>query len=498
MVKGAGMALSVRSSGERKLGVIDIGSNSVRLVVFAGPLRSPTSLFNEKSMCGLGRGLVETGRLNEEGVIQAKAALARFAAVAKLMGVNDLDVVATAAVRDAENGRAFVADVERDCGFKIRILSGEQEAELSALGVLSGEPHADGLIGDIGGGSLELIEMNRGRPGGKVTLPLGPFRLQPLVRYEAIRARVNEQLAAVPWLERGRGRSLIVVGGAWRAIARIHMVHSGYPLKVIHLYRVPYAEAVDFTRVLARASREQLARMAGVPRRRADILPLTALVLRRLLKSVEPRDMVFSAYGLREGMQFARLSAEERSEDPLMAFCRDVAGREGRFPEHGAEIERFVAPLFISENAPERRLRIAAAYLSDVAWRAHPDHRGEQAFLRILHAGFAGVTHDERVFLAYAVFARYAGFTDDPLLAEFRRLLTPDAEMRALMIGLALRLAQTLSAGTPGVLAQLKLVPANGRLTLVLPVEWRALNGETIQRRLDVLARAFGLQPVMG
>lgn len=493
------MGSSSRGTGagrETRSAVIDIGSNSVRLVVYAGAGRAPTPLFNEKSMCGLGRGLSETGRLSEDGMRAARDALRRFAAVVGMMGVRDLQVVATAACRDAENGPDFVASIEGETGFKIRILDGEEEAHYSSLGVLAGQPDADGIVGDIGGGSLELIDLTPSGPGTKISLPLGPFRL-PTASYAATKAHIDDALKAVPWIERARGRSLIAVGGAWRAIAKLHMAQSGYPLRIIHHYRLPAAEASEFTRLLGKQSRESLQRLGELPRRRLDVLGPTALVLRRLIKIAQPSELVFSAYGLREGLEYARLSPKERAADPLVAFCRAAARREGRFKEHGRELEDFTAPLFAGEDDAQHRLRIAAALLSDVAWRTHPDHRGEQAFNRILHAPFGGIDHAGRIFIALAVFARYAGSIEDPVTQPLLALLPPEVAQRALHVGLALRLAHTISAATPGILPRLHLVTDGPSLTLDIPQAQAGLVGETVVRRHDALARALGRVPII-
>jgi exopolyphosphatase/guanosine-5'-triphosphate,3'-diphosphate pyrophosphatase len=471
--------------------VIDIGSNSVRLVVFDGPRRSPVPLFNEKVLCGLGRRLAETGRLDESGVALAGAALRRFATLVRLMRVGDLRVVATAAVRDAANGGAFVAEIEKACGFKVRVLSGAEEAGLSALGVVSGIPEADGVMGDLGGGSLELVRLAMGEIGETATLPLGPFRLAGLGGYGAVRDFVDSELKKLGWLDRLKDRRLYLVGGAWRAIARIHMAQTAYPVRVIHHYRLDREVAGDLARLLGRQSKESLARIEGVSRRRVDTLPLAALVLRRLIKLAEPSEVIFSANGLREGLYYAGLAPAERREDPLIAACRDLARRDGRFAEHGPELAEFVAPLAERETAEQQRLRLAAALLSDITWRVHPDHRGEQAFGRILHAPFAGIDHQGRAFLAMIVYARYQGGIDDAVVRPAHQLLDAASLDRALRLGLGLRLAHTLSGGTPDVLVLARLKTTAQRLVLELPPPAEALAGEIVQRRLDTLARAM-------
>ena len=327
---------------EKRYGVIDIGSNSIRLVVFDGLRRVPTPLFNERVMCGLGRGLPDTGRLDAGGIEQALENLARFGLLLRAMEVPHFDVVATAAVRDAEDGGAFVEQVERRCGLRVRVLSGAEEAEMSALGVLSGAPEADGVVGDLGGGSLELVHLTKGVPAEQATLPLGALNLAAAARGRRKRARkiIDGALADLPWLARMRGRTFYAVGGNWRALARAHMAQAGYPLHIVHHYRRPRADLARVAALLSRQSRESLAGMGGVSNRRLDLLPLAALVMHRLLEAAAPRHVVFSANGLREGLAYARLAESERAADPLLDAARDIAARTARFPAHSRELVR--------------------------------------------------------------------------------------------------------------------------------------------------------------
>lgn len=472
-------------------GVIDIGSNSVRLVVFSDPLRMPTAMFNEKVLCGLGRGMGQTGKLDEDGAKQALTAIRRFVALARRMNVRSLQIVATAAVRDAANGPDFVGQIERDTGETVRVLSGQEEATYSAYGVLSGIPDACGVMGDLGGGSLELVALDGHRLGDSVTLPLGPLRIANLDSYPVVKAYIDEKLASVPWLKKWKGKSLYAVGGSWRAIARVHMAQMHSPLHIIHQYTLQRNEAADFTRLLAKQSKESLTRVEGVPRKRQDSLPLAALVMRRLLKILEPKDVVFSANGLREGLAYALLDERQRAEDPLLSTCRHMAERENRFGDHGMEIDRFIAPLFERDTQERQRIRFAAAILADTGWRVHPDYRGEQSLGTILHAPFGAITQSERALLALTVYTRYTGTASDPIAAPAWQLLNAEEIDYAQRVGQALRLAQTLSAGVPGVLADCKLRPNGNSLLLELPAQHAALAGEAVERRVEALGKAF-------
>jgi exopolyphosphatase/guanosine-5'-triphosphate,3'-diphosphate pyrophosphatase len=477
--------------------VVDLGSNSVRLVVYEGHSRNPVAIFNEKAVLRLGRGLQATGRLNEEGMSQAFTVLHRYHAVARAMGASPFEVLATAAVRDARNGPDFVAALRsRLPDVPIRILSGVEEAEHSAMGVLCGIPTADGILADVGGGSLELVRLDRGTRGASHTLSLGAIRLAERANGDAVRARAiaDEDLATVPWLSTGANRDLYLVGGSWRALARIHMVQTGYPLQMVHHYTIGREEARDLTGVIAGAGRRALERLPGLSRRRIDDLPYAAVVLRRVLRATGVRRVVFSASGMREGWFMQRMPEVVRNQDPLLAAGRELAARLGRDPTLPPALLRWTDPLFTQETPEARRLREAACWMSDIGSHDHPEFRAEQAFLRVLRQPGIGLDHHMRAFLALAIAMRYEVDADAVFLRPARLLLDMSSAHRAEMLGVALRLAYTLSAGTPDLLAGTGLVLSGGRLILRLEEDSGVFAGESVMRRLDRLAQAVGLE----
>jgi exopolyphosphatase / guanosine-5'-triphosphate,3'-diphosphate pyrophosphatase len=472
--------------------VIDIGSNSLRLVIYDGVRRSPRPLVNEKVMCGLGRNLEATGKLDPDGVALARANLHRFVTLARDISVRRLDVLATAAVRDASDGKGFVADIERRHRLKVQILSGEQEGRLSACGVLAGIPDAGGIVGDLGGGSAELVPVAGGQVGAAATLPVGPLRLAALADDERkLRDAIDKHLSTVPWLTtKVDGNTFYAVGGAWRALARIHMEQTRYPLHIIQNYTLSRGEAEDFLDLIARLSKKSLEKISTVSRKRLDVVPIAARVLHRLLRRIAPKQLVFSAFGLREGHLYTLLGGDEQRADPLLAGCADAAALNRRFGSDGDELFAWTAPLFANEDGEQRRLRRAAALLSDIAWHEHPDYRAEQALRSVLYMPVAGVDHHGRAYLAATVYARYGG--GDAGGDILRRLLDDDALTEARRTGLALRLGYTLSGGVPGVLARNKITVENGMLVLSLSRDGTRRFGESVQRRLDALGRSFG------
>ncbi len=468
--------------------VVDLGSNSVRLVVFEGRGRNPVAIFNEKAVLRLGRGMTATGRLNEAGVQQALRVMGRYAAVARAMGADPFEVLATAAVRDATNGAEFVAALESHMGgIRVRVLSGAEEAALSSAGVLCGIPGADGLLADIGGGSLELVRLDTGGVRHSATLRLGVIRLAERSEGDLARAReiAEDDLAALPWLNQAADRDLFLVGGAWRALARVHMQHVGYPLHIVHHYTIT-AEAA---RTLAALVLEGPKRG---PRRRAEDLPYAATVLRRLLRQSGARRVVFSANGIREGWFMQQVAPDVRLQDPLLEAAREMAARMGRDATMPPALIAWTAPLAGSDTAETMRLRHAACWMSDIGSHDHPEYRAEQAFWRVLRQPGVGLDHATRAFLALVVALRYEPEPDAAFLGTARALLDPGAIQRAQVLGAALRLAYILSAGTPGLLSATSIRQEPGRLVLRLSGAG-VYAGEGVERRLERLATAMGM-----
>jgi exopolyphosphatase / guanosine-5'-triphosphate,3'-diphosphate pyrophosphatase len=493
----ARLAQNARSE---RIGVIDIGSNSVRMVVYDQLSRAPLPVFNEKALCGLGRSLQETGKLHPEGVTLALESLARFRELAQAMQLRDLYVLATAAVRDASDGAQFVDWVKAKCHLSVRVISGEEEARLSALGVLSGTPSADGVMGDLGGGSLELVGINRRELCEQHTTPLGPLRLMSagmdLARQQA---HVEQYLLQMPWLQNYQGRSFYPVGGAWRSLAKIYIERVGHPVHIVHDFEVEAGHIKTLAQEIMRLRPERLEKdkiINMATKKRRETLPIAAMILERLLSFIQPAQVVFSAFGLREGLIFDLLPPQERAQDPLIQACIGLEHRLGRFGQ-GDILAQWTASLFAHEGEKQYRLRHAACLLSDLGWFEHPDYRAEHAYQRILRMPFAAISHSERVILALAVYGRYGGDFQHHLVQAGRQLVSDKDVAHAALLGQALRLAHSLTGGASGLLARSSLRLGTARLTLLLPTEYRVLAGEASLRRLAPLAQALGRLPAI-
>jgi exopolyphosphatase/guanosine-5'-triphosphate,3'-diphosphate pyrophosphatase len=478
----------------RLIAVVDIGSNSVRLVVYRGLKRSPDNIFNERVLCGLAAGVTATGRMAEDSMAQALAALRRFAHLCRDMQVDQVIAVATAAVRDSANGQAFVQQVRRECGFKVRVLPGLEEAELSAYGVLSGFPGASGVMGDLGGGSLELARIEDGRVSQRVSLPIGPLRLlQGNKSYGPGQVRqISAALAEVEWLQRSPGCEFFMVGGSWRALAHIHILDSDWPLHVLHGYRLGGNKAVRFSNRIAERSVDSLKAAPGVASRRALMLPLSAKILGTVLQIIKAPVVHTSACGLRDGLLYQALPPRVRVDDPLLAHVREFSRRTARFEDHGRLLSKWMDPVFADESENDRRLRRAACHCSDISWNAHPDFKADLAFTRTLVMRYVGVTHPERVQIALSLFIAYGGSLKAKSLKKVLKICRPHEIERAVTHGLAIALGLRLTGGTGEPLKRTALLLQEGRLVLAIPAEGEDLAGGLVMKRLESLAAQLG------
>ncbi len=489
--------MNAGASAARPVAIVDIGSNSVRLVAYERLSRAPTPIFNEKVLCGLGRGVATTGLLGAEPMERALGALRAFKVMCRNLGVEDVRVLATAAARDARNGPAFLEAATAALGAEIELIGGTREAELSALGVSSGFHGADGVVGDMGGGSLELVDVRGAKIGRGVSLPLGGLALLDASRGSPKRASkiVRDALLKAAPIRALEGRTFYAVGGTWRALAKLHMRARNYPLNVMHGYAIPAADALGLGALAERIDGEDLTALAAVASARRPLLAYGAAVLGELVRLGRPREVVVSAMGVREGLLFERLDAAARAEDPLVAAAREINARHARHAGHGPDLcawtDGFYAAAALPETDEDLRLRHAACLLADISWRAHPDHRGDHALSAIANGTYSGVDHAGRAFLALAVSYRHGGGEIDAG-AALRALLTPQRLERARLLGAVLRVGYQLSGAMGGVLPRTALRCSRTRVTLALPSDLTDLASERCMGRLKQLARLVG------
>ena len=478
------------ATDDAHVAVVDLGSNSVRLVVYDRLSRAPFPRFNEKSLCRLGASIDADGDLGERAMDCVVRALERFAAIAQAMDVDKIELLATEAIRRAGNGEAFRERLERASGLAVRILSGDDEARLAAKGVIAGFYRPSGLTGDLGGGSLEIAEVREDHVGdARVSMPIGALHVAARMADDRKGARrhVDEALRnALP--EVVPERDFHVVGGGWRALAKVHMANNEHLVPVIHGLELGADELRELSKSLAAMDIDEVRAVPGVPGRRASTLPAAALVMDRVLKHLEPARVRFSSLGIREGWLYEQLPESARARDPLIVGCAQLAVESARVPDFAEALQRWTDTLFIGESVAQRRLRIAATWLSDIAWREAKDVQARHAFERILRFPFIGLTHPERVFLAATVHSRYGKRVEDETL----ELLGDGEAERAHVLGTAMLLGYRFSGSVAAILGHARIATDEERVTLEVDEATSVPDGDAVQERLSLLAKALG------
>ena len=476
----------------RKLGVVDIGSNSVRMVIFDGAARSPAYFFNEKVFCGLGSGLANSGKLHIEGRLRAISAIERFVNMAKVMGVPQLTLIATGAVRSSSDGSLFCDEIKRKTGKEIKIIDGRDEARLSAQGVMLGWPGAYGLVCDLGGSSMELAEISKGNVGKCSTSELGPLILKELKggrkkRKQHIKV-IMTKLAAEMGPQHNR---LFLVGGSWRAFAKIDMLRRGYPLHVMHEYRISLSSVKKTIKFIEASELENIRKKCGITAARIELVPIACEILSRLVSTFKPKDIAISSYGIREGLLYENMPQELRDRDPLIEACHFSEAKDARVPGSGNHLYKFVLPLFSRPSKELKRLIHAACLLHDVSWRANPDYRAEICFDNATRSNLGGLKHSERIFLGIALMYRYR---NKPIGSQFENLvylLEPKFVQKAEVLGKAMRLGAMLWVNDSRQPAHLNWKPRSRHLTLKLNSKGVSLFGEVAEARYNSLANSL-------
>lgn len=476
---------------DARVGIIDIGSNSIRLVVYDQNKRSPVPIYNEKVLCALGKGLATSGVLNPEGVLMGKGALRRFIAMGRNMEITELHVIATAAIRDAEDGRDFTRWLEQAYSVKADIISGDEEARLGAFAVCSAIYKPRGVTADLGGGSLELVRLDNGAIGGHTSLLLGSLRMLDESKGDRYKLRklIDKRFAEINWLDDEETPNIYAIGGSFRALAKMNMVANNYPLQILHEYTVEAKPFLAFTRDIANMPLDKIEKYPGVAIKRAAALPGAAMVLEKLLTTSKAEKIIFSASGIREGYVYEKLPLRERSEDGLLFSCREFAARGGRSVVYGQELFNWMQPLVTKETERMKRLRLAFCLLSDIAIHIHPEYRAQWAFQRIIYSAFTSITHVERVALALALYHRYQfKFKED--WAQLKLISNADKQW-ARLLGTSANLAYHLSGGIMGNLYKTMLVVKEQNISLQFSGEMIDIMGDSIQRRIDGVNEAY-------
>lgn len=469
--------------------VIDVGSNTVRLVVYGGAQRSPTVLFNEKVVAKLGRDLQHSGLIPEDAIKIALGGLKRYRRILTDLHVQDIEVIATAAPRLAENGPEFL-DMVREVGFNPVLLSGEEEARTSAMGVIGAFPGAHGVVADLGGGSLELTDIRSGEWSHGVSLPLGTLMLQELraAGPDKFKRKVTKALKGADWAHAMEG-SLYMVGGTWRALACFAMEEARHPLTDPHGYAIGGAEAMRLAKQV-RLTKPKKLTIPRVTAMRAEMLPHAAALLQVLLAKLQPERLVFSSWGLREGRLFDRLDPSAQAQDPLLAGVASFSAPRGGPPTLATRIAGWTVDALPSDRAGSERVRLAATMLALASMQIEPNLRLKQAINWALYKRWMDISDEDRAMMAAALSTNCGSFD---LPKTLFKLTSKERIEEAICWGLGIRLARRLGAGSQRSLRNSSLSIEKGRLMLLLGESHADLWADHVESDLAALAGRLGL-----
>ena len=284
---------------------------------------------------------------------------------------------------------------------------------------------------------------------------------------------------------------LFLVGGSWRAIARIDMLRRGYPLHVLHEYRMTARSVTATAKFIKDNDLEEIRTACGISSARMSLVPLATEVLTRLVRTFRPKDIALSSYGIREGMLYEQMPQRLRDRDPLIEACRFAEAKDARLPGFGKSLYGFIHPLFKSAPPDRRRLIKAACLLHDVSWRAHPDYRAETCFDNATRANLGGLKHSERVFLGLALLHRYSNKRTGTRFENLYDLIDEKTQREAEVLGKAMRFGAMLWMTQDAERGTLKWFPKKRHLQLLLTPDMMPLYGEVAEARLLSLASSL-------
>ncbi len=481
---------------KQPIAIIDIGSNSIRMIVYDGLFRSPAILFNERVLAELGKTLSTLGQLNAQNLDMAFFNLQRFKAVADNMKAQCF-VIATAALREASDGPEFTQKLKDELGLDVRIISGEEEAYLGYQGIISSFMEVDGVIGDLGGGSLELSVVEKSCYQKGESFPLGGLRLASgFSGVKALKKEIKKHIEPQIWLKNSaKDKNFYPIGGAWRSVAKYYISQTGYPLHLIHGLQVKAKDLKPYLYELAQMNARQLSRLTMISKRRRNVMATSALLMLEVLEHIRPKKICFSTFGVRDGLLYDHLSEEIQKQDPVLERCRYWEHQFSRF-NNGEAIYNWSSDLIKNETPQYQRLYKAACLLNDFGWFEHRDYRAELSFRRLLTQRFGGgILHKERMMLACIAYVFYGESLNDGLVKKSTLLLSKKQKKHALSYGLAIRLARRLGGGPSAPIAKSQLLLSNSHLTLKIDKSLESFMGLHIDNIMADLAKNLDVEP---
>ena len=490
-----------RALKEKKLinkeAIIDLGSNSIRMLIYDNLLNSQIPVFNEKAICELGKNLDKTGKLDPKGSDFALSVLQRFKRILSNLKVKKFKIIGTAAIREATDSKLFVAKVEKILKKKVEVLTGIEEAENSALGVIIGFQRVNGVVVDLGGGSLEIARVEKNIIYEKISLPLGVLRLfnQPKRNKDKINSIISFYLNKIEWLRKGKTKNLYLCGGTWRTLLNAHIFKTNYPLSILHQYKLPAIEALKFSNRLSSVKLIKSEKLVGVTKSRTNYIPIGSYILSSLIKICDPSNILCSVSGVREGSLINKAYLNILKKDSLNRSVHFIALKKGDFGENYIKLYNFLKKIFPNkdENFPIRLL-LPACSLSNFDWGLGTYQRAELVFHEVINSPILKLSHNDRIKLGLVSFWRHCSTKYYPDL-EFLKLLSNSEITACRRIGAALRFASSISVISSIFYEKIKIYVANEKtLILKVPKKYSQVISNQVQKRLKSLAEEMNLK----
>ena len=471
--------------------VIDLGSNSIRMLIYEDFEKSQIPIFNEKAVCSLGNSLELTGKLDPLGVQYSISVLERFKNILNNSKVNSVNIFATAAVRDAKDGPYFKSVVEKIFDNEIEVLTGEQEAERSALGVILGFEKVNGIVADLGGGSLELAKVKNGVIEKKASLPIGILRLfnrPKKKKSKKISDIISENLSSVNWLKKTKVKNLYVVGGVWRTLLKADIFLKKYPLNVLHQYQLTGEDALSLCHRLDDKKKLSSLKVDQITKSRTNYVPIATNILKQLLLLTAPEKLLCSISGVREGTLITKSGYKLTEQDLLDNFIEYSAFRTGDYGENYLKYYNFIKDIFSdNENFPTRLLKPTCS-LSNMDWGLGAYQKAELVFAQILNTPALSLSHSDRIKIALAGFWRHCSVKYYPD-RDYVSLLSNNEILIARQVGAALRLASGIAAISTIFLDNLSLTKKGNTIIFSVPNQHSQIVTKSVQKRLKSLSK---------
>ena len=462
-------------------------------------MRVPRLIYSEKVFCSLAKNLEIDNKIPKKNFKQAINVIKRFYKIAADIGSNEVIIFATAAVREAENGVKLKKEIESITKKEMIVLSENDEVKLSSQGVLSSFPNANGIIADLGGGSLELSFVINGVIQNYRSLKIGVVRFLNLFLKDknGFEKSIKKELNKITWFKGDPDTTLYLVGGSFRSLAKLHIWATDYPLSIVHGYTIKKDEALNVIDLASNVRSKTIKEIPDIEQERSKTIPVAGQILKFLLKKIYLKKIIFCSQGLREGFIFSLLPPEEKKVDPLIFSSKKISKNFDNSFFDGELIFNWLQPIFQNENENFKRIRLALSHLSELSyWQNFKDIQANYALNTVLYYPFLSITHEQRVFLAMSIYISCGGKLLNTDILKFSRLLKKDATNAARVLGQSIKLSYLVSGGLYKNLEKFRIEAKNNEIFLITPNKKILKTSTKIQKTLKKISKLIRIKKI--